>query len=63
MIWATHAAMTGGKWYRGVVEATDCFTVRWHRDEAKSNWLHHAEEDAKSDGNAKGWGSRGYQPY
>ena len=31
------AAKTGGKWYRGVVEAAECFMTTWHRDEAKSS--------------------------
>ena len=48
VIWPT-AAKKGGKWYRGVVEAAECFMTRWHRDEAESSWLRHATEDAKSD--------------
>ena len=39
----------GGKWYRGVVQAAECFVTRWHRDEAESSWLRHATEDARSD--------------
>ena len=50
MLWST-AATKDGKWYRGVVEAAECFMARWHRDEAESSWLHHAAEDAKSEDN------------
>ena len=61
VLWPT-AAKKGGKWYRGVVEAAECFMTRWHRDEAESSWLRHATEDAKSDdkgrGARKGKGSR-----
>ena len=38
LLWPT-AAKKGGKWYRGVVEAAECFMTRWHRDEAESSWL------------------------
>ena len=48
----------GGKWYRGVVEAAECFMTRWHRDEAERSWLHHTTEDAKSD-DRKGRGGKG----
>ena len=48
VLWPT-AAKKGGKWYRGVVEAAECFMTRWHRDEVESGWLRHATEDAKSD--------------
>ena len=48
MLWPT-AAKKGGKWYRGVVEAAECFMARWHKDDAESSWLRHATEDAKSD--------------
>ena len=41
-------AEKSGKWYRGVVEAADCFMARWHRDESQRSWLRHAAEDAKS---------------
>ena len=30
-----------GKWYRGAVEAVDCFIARWHSDEADKSWLRH----------------------
>ena len=46
----------GGKWYRGVVQAAECFVTRWHRDEAESSWLRHATEDAKSDDKGKSGG-------
>ena len=39
-------AKKGGKWYRRVVEAAECFMARWHKDEAESSWLRHAAEDA-----------------
>ena len=42
-------AKKGGRWYPGVVEAAECFITRWHKDEAKSSWLRHAADDAKSD--------------
>ena len=42
-----------GKWYRGVVEAAECF-MRWYRDEAGSSWLRHTTEDAKSDDKGRG---------
>ena len=45
-----------GSWYRGVVEAAECFMTRWHRDEAESSWPRHATEDAKSDDKERGWG-------
>ena len=61
MLWPT-AAKKGRKWYRGVVEAAARFMTRWHRDEAESSWLHHATEDAKSDGKRRGEGREG-QPY
>ena len=57
VLWPT--AAKGGKWYRGVVEAAECFMTRWHRDEAESSWLRHATEDAKSDDKGRGWGKRG----
>ena len=50
------AAKKGGKWYRGVVEAADCFMTKWRREEAESSWLRHATEDAKGDDNGKGRG-------
>ena len=61
VLWPT-AAKKGGKWYRGVVEAAECFMTRWHRDEAESSWLRHTTEDAKSGDKGrergKGRGSR-----
>ena len=62
VLWPT-AAKTGGKWYRGVVEAAECFMTRWHRDEAESSWLRHATEDAKSDVKERAVGGREGQPY
>ena len=57
VLWPT-AASKGGKWYRGVVEAAECFMVRWHREEeSESSWLRHAAEDLKSDDKGKGGGS------
>ena len=53
VLWPT-AANKGGKWYRGVVEAAECFMTRWHRDEAESSWLRHATGDAKSDDKGRG---------
>ena len=47
VLWPT-VAKNCGKWYRGVVEAAECFMTRWHRDEAESSWLRHTTEDAKS---------------
>ena len=59
VLWPT-AAKKGGKWYRGVVEAAECFMTRWHRDEAESSWLRHAADDANSDdkGRRRGGGNR-----
>ena len=62
VLWPT-AANKGGKWYRGVVEAAECFMTRWHREEAESSWLRHATEDAKSDEKGREWGEREGQPY
>ena len=56
VLWRT-AAKKGGKWYRGVVEAAECFMTRWHRDEAESSWLRHATEDAKSDDKERAGGA------
>ena len=53
VLWPT-AAKKGGKWYRGVVEAAECFMTRWHRDEAESSSLCHATEDAESDDKGRG---------
>ena len=61
VLWPT-AAKKGGKWYRGVVEAAQCFMTRWHRDEVESRWLRHAAEDAKSDGEGRRGGREG-QPH
>ena len=41
------------KWYRGVVEAAECFMARWQMNEAQRSRLRHAAEDAKS--GDKGW--------
>ena len=41
---------------RCIVEAVECFTTRWHKDEAESSWLRHAKEDAKSDDKGRGAG-------
>ena len=48
VLWPT-AAKKGGKWYRRVVEAVECFITRWHRDEVEGSWLRHATQDAKRD--------------
>ena len=53
VLWPT-AAEKGRKWYRGVVEAAECFVARWHGDKAEKSWLRHVAEDAKSDGKEKG---------
>ena len=55
MLWPT-AAKKGGKWYRGVVEAAECFMTRWYRDEAESNRRRCTTEDAKSDDKGRRWG-------
>ena len=52
------AAKKSGKWYRGVVDATDRFMTRWHEGEAEKSWLRHATEDAKS-GDKEKPGGRG----
>ena len=43
----------------GVVEAAEGFMTRWHRDKAKSSWLRHTTEDAKSDDKGRGGGKGG----
>ena len=58
VIWPT-AAKKGGKWYRGVVEAAECFMTRWHRDETESSWLRHATEDKSDDKGRRARGGRG----
>ena len=58
VLWPT-AAKKGGEWYRGVVEAANCFMTRWQRDKAESGWLRHAAEDAKSDDKENGGGETG----
>ena len=58
MLWPT-AAKKGGKWYRGVVEAAECFMTRWYRDEAESSWLRHATEDAKGGDKGREGGNGG----
>ena len=61
-VWCRNGAMAHtaakkcGKWYRGVVEAAECFMTRWQRDEAESSWLRHTTEDAKSDDRGKNGG-------
>ena len=55
VLWRT-AAKKGGTWYRGVIEAAECFMSRWHRDNADSRWLRHATEDAKIDDKGKSGG-------
>ena len=47
-------AKKGRKWYRGVVEAAECFMAWWHGDEVESSWLRYATEDTKSDDKEKG---------
>ena len=44
----------GGKWYRGVFKAAECFMTKWDSDEAESSWLRHVTEDAKSDDKERG---------
>ena len=68
VLWPT-AAKKGGRWYRGVVEAAECFMTRWRecfmtrwQDEAESTRLRHTTEDAKSDDKGRG-GEREEQPY
>ena len=58
MLWPT-AAKKGGKWYRGVVEAAECFMTKSHGYETHSSWLHHTKEDAKSDDKGRGEGKGG----
>ena len=56
-------AEKSGKWFRGAVEAADCFTTRWHRDEAERSWLHHADEEAKSGDKGRGMAGREGHPH
>ena len=52
VLWPT-AAKKGGKWYRGVVEAAECFMTVLYRNGAESSCLRHAREDAKRDDQGK----------
>ena len=52
------AVKKSGKWCRGVVEAADCYMMRWHRGEAMRSWLRHPAQDAKGDEKGRGRGSR-----
>ena len=53
------AAKKREKWYRGVVEAAECFMTKSHGYETHSSWLHHTKEDAKSDDKGRGEGKGG----
>ena len=61
MSWS-RAARKRGKWYRGVVEAADCFMATWHRDAAQRSQPRHAAEDANN-GDKGAAGDGGGQPY
>ena len=56
MLWP-RAAKKSGKWYRGVVEAADCFMARWDRDGAQKSRLRHAAQDAKNGDKGRGGGA------
>ena len=56
VLWPTTAKKSGKWWYRGVVEAAECFMARRHSNEAESGWLRYAAEDAKSDDKGRGGG-------
>ena len=60
VLWPT-AAKKRGKWYRGVVEAAECFMTVLYRNGAESSCLRHAREDAKRDDQGKKGVER--QPY
>ena len=47
---------SGGKWYRGVIEAAEHFMVRWRETEVERSWLRHAAENVKSGDKGKGGG-------
>ena len=50
----TVAAKKAGKWYRGVLEATERFMAKWHEIEATLNRNRHASATGGPQGNWKG---------
>ena len=45
-----------GKWYRGVLEAPECFMTKWHEIEATLSRNRHASATGGPQGNRKGGG-------
>ena len=54
VLWST-AAKKAGKWYRGVLQATERFMVRWHEEEAQLS----RQRRASAVGGSQGIGERG----
>ena len=52
------AAKKTGKWYRGVLEATERFMVRWHEDEAQLSRQRRASAVGGAKGNRGRLGTR-----
>ena len=50
------AAKKAGKCYRGVLEAAECFMVRWQRNEAKLSRKRHVSVMGGVQGNGEGRG-------
>ena len=50
----TVAAKKAGKWYRGVLEATERFMAKWHEIEATLSRNRHASATGGPQGNRKG---------
>ena len=55
MLWP-RAAKESGNWHRGIVDAADRFTTRWHRVEAEKSWQRLTAENAKSSNQGKSGG-------
>ena len=57
------AAKKAGKCYRGVLEAAECFMVRWQRNEAKLSRKRHVSVMGGVQGNGEGEQSKGKPPW
>ena len=52
-----HCRKKAGKWFRGVLEASKRFMVRWHEDETKSSRKRHASVTGGVQVNGEGGGN------
>jgi len=52
-----HCRKKAGKWFRGVLEASKRFMVRWHEDEAKLSRKRRASVTGGVQGNGEGRGN------